>query len=130
MMSKYEIGTEWANRDGERTIIVSHNKDYEKSTHDFTACRHNPIDDSYDISINLNNPKASLNQFKNVIRYDFKKAKFQSISYSNSIGQNKTANLNFICKCNVSAIDKAIIGKIVSLLPNDRACPPLIRLIT
>ncbi|MEK6880845.1 MAG: hypothetical protein AABY22_14595 [Nanoarchaeota archaeon] len=52
--------------------------------------------DEYDFSINLYNQKASVNILKHVLTYDIKKARLENLSFSDSIGDNLTANFNFI----------------------------------
>lgn len=38
-MNEFKIGTQWKTREGHRAIIVSHNDNYEGSTHEFIAAR-------------------------------------------------------------------------------------------
>ncbi|MEK6884850.1 MAG: hypothetical protein AABY22_34780, partial [Nanoarchaeota archaeon] len=50
----------------------------------------------YNIAIKLKNPVgASQNPAKVAVQYNFRKSKFESISYNSQIGDSETANLNF-----------------------------------
>ena len=49
----------------------------------------------YNIAIKLKNPSNAANPQKVAVQYDFRKAKFESINYSNQIGGQEMASLTY-----------------------------------
>ena len=65
--------------------------------------------DDYNITIKIKNP-ASRPQYKagTAVQYDFRRVKFQGVSYESSIGQNKLAKLNFVSEFDNSDLSRGI----------------------
>ena len=64
-------------------------------------------DNEYNVTIKLKNPPYGPRR-GTAIQYDFLRASFENISFSNSIGDNKTANLSFTTEINPANLTRGM----------------------